>query len=413
MSSEQRRDRLQQLINLACLHKDWTRVRLAKEMKRDRSRLFPQKGDPKLSYLMKLAEILEWPLETVVRCIWTGFAPLPADLPDADGSFEEYYRQGQLAIYSGDRRTALPLSDRAFVCARNSDERARAINLKFVAYDGLGEFIPAQQAIYDALRCSIESVSTEIGLRANLALSHIATGDLVSAQGVAHYCLSWFKENPPRDVRESGSLAFAHYAHASVHRRLAARYPERLRTHMQAAAAEFRRAEKLLTRLADEFDRQHLAGIANTCRGGRYEAEAVLGRQPAERICQTMLREIDDALARPGRLGGDWLESYGWWTVSGGNIALRHLRGRDLQRALRHFTDQAIAIARQMDNWAFRERALSMEHALRHRISRATGFRLTASIEDDDVRWITGTIGRFPDFQQTGWEILQDARLVC
>jgi len=116
----------------------------------------------------------------------------------------------------------------------------------------------------------------------------------------------------------------------------------------------------------------------------------------------------DPQLAPPG----DWLESYGWWSIYGCNIALRHLEDPSFHRAMAVFTNKAVEIADRLGNWTLRERAFSLEHLRRRRLSRTTGFEADWVLDQEDVRTIAGTMGRFPSFRDTGWRILAEARIV-
>ena len=42
----------------------------------------------------------------------------------------------------------------------------------------------------------------------------------------------------------------------------------------------------------------------------------------------------------------------------------------------------------------------------------STGFEIPHVIDNDDVRIITGTMGRFPSFRPTGWRILETAQII-
>ncbi|MHC4710469.1 MAG: hypothetical protein ACYTA3_08610, partial [Planctomycetota bacterium] len=107
------------------------------------------------------------------------------------------------------------------------------------------------------------------------------------------------------------------------------------------------------------------------------------------------------------------LESYGWWCIYGCNIALRHLADeREVQQHLAVFTNKADEIANQLDNWSMRERVFSMQYTTWARATEFTCFEIPCVIDSDDVRVITGTIGRFPTFRKTGWRILHTARIV-
>ena len=115
----------------------------------------------------------------------------------------------------------------------------------------------------------------------------------------------------------------------------------------------------------------------------------------------------------PAAVSGDDLESYGWWCIFGCNLTLRHISDeRDIQRYMATFTNKADEIANLLDNWAMRERVFSMQYAGHRRFVGWTGQPLRMTIDSDDIKMITGTMGRFPQFRQTGWDMLENACVV-
>ncbi len=110
---------------------------------------------------------------------------------------------------------------------------------------------------------------------------------------------------------------------------------------------------------------------------------------------------------------GDWLESFGWWCIFGCNIVLRHVTDeRDLQHHMAVFTNKADEIADRTNNWSLRERVFTMQFASHQRFLDWTGRMLSLTLDNDDVKSLVGTMGRFPTFRKTGWKLLQTARVV-
>jgi hypothetical protein len=114
------------------------------------------------------------------------------------------------------------------------------------------------------------------------------------------------------------------------------------------------------------------------------------------------------------------LESCGWWSVFGANIALRagertviHVSERsELELALAICTNKAAEIAEHLDLWPLRERAFTLEWFRRQQSAGELPVECNAWVLDaDDVRVLVGTMGRFPLFRATGWEILDQAML--
>jgi hypothetical protein len=53
-----------------------------------------------------------------------------------------------------------------------------------------------------------------------------------------------------------------------------------------------------------------------------------------------------------------------------------------------------------------------MQHMRWERAAGSTGLQLPCVIDNDDVRVITGAMGRFPCFRDTGWRILRTAQVI-
>jgi hypothetical protein len=154
-------------------------------------------------------------------------------------------------------------------------------------------------------------------------------------------------------------------------------------------------------------------GIARTCRGGILEAEVILGQLDPRQATARIVDAMAEVVNLETNSAGDVLESYGWWCIFGCNIAMRHISDeRELQRLLALFTNKADEIAERLDNWAMRERVFSIQFDGHRRFVGWTGQKTPLTIDTDDVRMITGTMGRFPQFRRRGWSMLQSARVV-
>jgi hypothetical protein len=154
-------------------------------------------------------------------------------------------------------------------------------------------------------------------------------------------------------------------------------------------------------------------GIANTCRAGILEADVFLGKIDVREALARVLDVINTVVNPADVEKGDWLESYGWWSIIGCNLTLRHISDeRDIQRFMGMFTNKADEIADRLNHWAMRERVFSMQFEGRQRLVGWTGQDIPVVIDNEDVRLITGTMGRFPQFRNTGWSILNCGNII-
>ena len=182
--------------------------------------------------------------------------------------------------------------------------------------------------------------------------------------------------------------------------------------HAQASKSSLEKASECYEELARNIH-PSFGGIANTCRGGILEVDVFLGtvnpREGLARIFDVISSIIDPENTKKG----DWLESYGWWCIVGCNITLRHItEERDIQRFMAMFTNKADEIADRLNHWAMRERVFSMQFEGRQRLIGWTGQKIPVVIDNDDIRLIAGTMGRFPQFRETGWSILNNGNIV-
>mgnify|MGYP001048788312 FL=1 len=421
-----RKSNQQQLLGLASVYKGLTRKQLADALGRDQTRLFPANGNPKLDYLIRLADVLDWPVGDVAEAIWDRGAPdpLPDEPPDGadfdalNAAARDAHRAGKFALMSR-------IAQRMYAVARTPQQRALACHRESGAWDGLGRYTRQLEAVRRGLAESPIDPELRLLLRVNLANSYYTLWHLHEARAMARDIIDEIAD--PASALPSGSTnvraanAFAHYVLGNASRRLIALEPDRRIHHARAARAALQTALDLYTALADERDNPAWRGIANTCRAGIIEADVELGAiAPLDAVAALAagLSAVDeppngaaDAAQHAGPVG-DGLESYGWWCIFGCNIALRHLAGRDLQRHMAIFTNKGYEIADRLDNWSMRERLFSLEFLQRQRLNDLAGFPVDWTIDHEEVRVIVGTMGRFPMFRSTGWKILQTATVV-
>ena len=195
-------------------------------------------------------------------------------------------------------------------------------------------------------------------------------------------------------------------------RRLISTDDDRAERSAEAALSDLQISAKLYSGLASEFD-DSFAGIGNTCRGGIIETEVAVGQRSPHDGLQRLAEGLEAVVDPETCPRGDWLESFGWWCIFGCNIALRHVTDeRELQHHMAIFTNKADEIADRMNNWSLRERVFTMQYASHQRFLDWTGRMVSLTLDTDDVRALVGTMGRFTTFRETGWRLLQTARVV-
>ncbi|MHC4786511.1 MAG: hypothetical protein ACYTE6_11165 [Planctomycetota bacterium] len=385
-AATRRRRRLERLLRLALAYKDCSRKELARVLGRDPTKLVPGTGIPKLDLVVELAGVLDWPVGDVVSYLWNSHAAQV----DSDAA-------------------GLAASEAP---APSAQQRARACRREALGWRRLGRYLDVVSSATRGLQEAGAAPALRRRLQAILGEAYYALWSLVEARCICRDLLDSYEAQPPQTADDRRTQAFACYVSGQTARRLISVEPHRSKRLAAGARQDLEQALELYRRLALDDDDELLEGRANCCLGALIETDVILGRQrPPEAVAR--LSGGLDRIRDPSALSGPRLESYGWWCIFGCNIALRHLADeRTVQQYMAVFTNKADEIANQLDNWSMRERVFTMQYTRWERAAGSTCFEIPCVIDSDDVRVITGTMGRFPTFRKTGWRILHTAQIV-
>lgn len=403
------RERLNQFVDLARVYRGWTRGELSKALGRDPSKIVPESGNPKLDLLVGLADALDWQIGDVAESVWNEH---PQDQDDYNGlTYAELRPLTVKAFHEGRTADMLKISSQMLSIAETPEERARASSAAALAWDGVGRYNRALSCLQEALMERHIPEELMIGLQNNLANAHYSLWHLLEAKAVSQDVIRRREATEPKGLVELSQLAFAHYVAGNTARRMIEADCPDLPLRAAEARMHLRRAIELYTDALAIEHNPNWAGVVNTCHGGLIEVEAADGHLDPRAAVEQISNGLDEAIDPSKMPVGDMLETWGWWAIFGCNIALRGLEDQDLHHHMAIFTNKAIEIADHLGNWAMRERAFTMENFRRRRVVEATGFKPDWTLDEEDVRVIAGTMGRFPGFRETGWHILETARI--
>jgi hypothetical protein len=409
-----RKERLERLFDLAQAYRGWSRRELANELGRDPTKLAPESGNPKFDLILQISEVLDWSLEEVADWLWNAEKGVKNTDETCKNSlsFDDIDTLAQDAYRSGEFKKLVNIAHKALDAATTEDEKARAYNRAAGGWDGLGRFTRVLKAAQEGLRQHPIQPDMRLLLQTTAANAHYTLWQLDEAQGMSQRVIDFYKENAPASDRAKVAQAHAWYVLGHSQRRLLDIEPERSSQHAHAALTSLAESMKLYESLAQEVHPTY-GGIANTCRAGMLEVDVFLGNIDVREAIARVLDVINIAVDPEKIDKGDWLESYGWWAIIGCNLTLRHIADeRDLQRFMGTFTNKADEIANRLSHWAMRERVFSMQFEGRQRLVGWTGQEIPIVIDNEDVRLVTGTMGRFPQFRKTGWSILNCGNII-
>ena len=405
-----RRERLSRFVDLARVYRGWNKSELSAALGRDPTKLIPESGNPKLDLVVGIAEALDWTVGDVAESVWREPSKSVSEFEGLE--FVELNRQSIEAHRQGDWKRMLEITRTMAERSTDGNQRALAMCGCSVAYDGMGRFSLALRSVQEGLSESGVTERVRIMLQTNLANSHYALWHLVEARSIANELIEQLEE-PGRISRlERSMAALARYVRGNARRRMLTTDIDGIEAICVKARTDLEASLHQYGILAEEFDDDSYRGVANTCRGALIEVDAAAGSlspQDAVRIIEDGLDAVIDPEAMPI---GDLLESWGWWSIFGCNIALRHLDDEELHHHMAIFTNEAIEIAERLGNWSMRERAFTLEH-FRRQQARLEGVPEQGwPLDEEDIRVITGTMGRFPSFREVGWQILRGANVL-
>ena len=401
-TAEDRRERLAKFIDLAKVYRGWSRNEVSRALGRDAGKLLPESGNPKLDLVVGLANALDWSVGDIVDGVWTA-----DEEQNIVGDYTALDAAARAAHANGKFREMLEIANQMGRVARTPSERALAANRLAGAYDGLGQYNKSVPCLQAALSERGIPAGLRLMLTVNLANAHYCVWNLTESRATAHQVLELLEATTMTERRERVCHAFAHYVRGNSFRRLILVESDLARIHAQRAHDELSHALNEYEDLADTFADERYAAIANTCRGALLEVQAALGEltpsEALERLTVALDRVVDVAAHEPG----DWLESWGWWCIFGCNVALRHFAEDAISMRMAIFTNKAMEIADRLENWSLRERAFQMDLEWHERLVNEPWV-----LDDEEVRILAGTMGRFPNFRAAGWRILNEARFI-
>ncbi len=401
-TAEDRRERLAKFIDLAKVYRGWSRGEVARALGRDPGKLLPPSGNPKLDLLVGIADALDWTVGDVIDGVWTC-----EDVRLCEGDFSSLDAQALAAHRAGDYRKMADISKQMTLASKTPSERALACNRCAGAYDGMGQYNKSLPCLQAALSERGIPAGLRLMLTVNLANAHYAVWNLTESRSAAREVLELLESTTMTERRERVCHAFAHYVRGNSFRRLICVESDLAQTHARRAHADLSQALREYEDLADTFADDRYAAVANTCRGGLLEIEAVLGDLSPKDVLQRLTVALDRVVDVAAHAPGEWLESWGWWCIFGCNVALRHLGEEDISLSMAIFTNKAMEIADRLENWSLRERAFQMDLERHERLDNEPWV-----LDNEEVRILAGTMGRFPNFRAAGWRILQEAKFL-
>ncbi|MBX3356580.1 MAG: hypothetical protein KF724_12860 [Phycisphaeraceae bacterium] len=409
-----RRQRLARMVELAQSYLGCSKAQLALTLNRDPAKVVPDSGNPKLDMVMGLSDVLDWPAGDVAEALWLDpIDDATEQEPVPEKPFAELSAESLQAHRDGDHARLHQLAAQMLRVATTPREKAQSANRLAAAFDLVGRY--AKRLEWARVAASVSGLPRPVRwiYLANLANANYTMWSLEEAIALSTSVFDQASAMTDADDLTEYAKGLAGYVSGSARRRLLAEMPDLRNEHGDTALEHLMASSATLDALALKRNDVSYSGVANTCVGAAIEVKVLLGRLDPEQAAEQILAGVATVVDPTQRPRGDWLESWGWWSVFGLNIVLRMPPGQDRDRYAAVFSTKAHEIADRLGNWALRERVFSLEHDWRVSISQPREGSLEPKVLDrEDLRNLLGTMGRFPWFRRVGWQILNSARLV-
>ena len=404
------RRRLAKVIDLARIYRNCGVKELADRVRRDKTRLVPETGNPKIDLVASLSEVLEWPIQDVVNAIRGNQIRTNRPILRSQRSFHQLHEMATRAHAAGHWRVLEELSNALALTARTPDQRALAACCQGLAQEATGRYSEALQYFQAGLTMQSTDRETRILLRTNLANAHANLGNLLEARSVATDALREIETNSVESstLFNRSAIAFARYVRGSARRRQLAEggAPK----HVDQAIEDLTQARNSYHQLCRYGDSRSFQGLASTCEGALVELETLAGRLDPEAALRQIQNHLE-LMEHPLHTGldvGDTLESHGWWATFGANIAWRLRAGTHQREHTTAFAERLLAIGDRLNHAGFQATGFTFLYRVHRAALDADLHPDPWSITPERLSRLVRVMGCLPGFQTTGWKILEE-----
>lgn len=404
------RRRLAKVIDLARIYRNCGVKELADLVRRDKTRLVPETGNPKVDLVASLARVLEWPIRDVVDAIRGNQSRTSGPILRSRRTFSQLDEMAVRAHDSGHWRVLEGIARALALSARTSRERMVACYRQGLALESTGRYGEALRHFQAGLNLRHAGREARILLRTNLANAHLHLGNLLEARSVATEVLHEIESEAATSstLFNQSTTAFALYIRGNVQRKQIT--GTGTPPTADAAIEDLIQARNAYHQLCRYGNSRSFRGLARTCEGALIELETVTGRLDPrcalDRI-QEHLDMMEHPLHRDNQVG-DLLESHGWWAIFGANIAWHQLQGTERSRRSTEFAERTLAIGDRLGHVGFQATGFSVLYRI-DRTARDAGQEPAPwSITPERLARLVRVMGCLPEFRTTGWRILEE-----
>lgn len=406
--SIRKRRRLSGVVELARIYADLGVKELADAVGRDKTRVIPPTGNPKLDMVGALAGVLEWTVKDVVNALQGGSNAKPAliesRLLGKRKRFEDLHRISTRLEKNSRSTLSGAVSEMLFLHARNGHERALALEMIGRSQLQMGDSNGALISFRKGLNQNDLDDVTCMRLKIDLCRAHMRLQHHLEARTIASDVLNMIArdtEHGPGRFEESERSA--RYIRANAVRE---------NIDHGAGAEDLAGARKDLLRSLQLTKTESNRDLdeRTVAVGAILELDTELGKiTPADAI-----QKIEEALQgasvdlNEGTLEDGTRRAWSWWCLFGARIAMRDQGLQPPWGKVHHLARKAITFSSQPEEGLLRTKAYLLSFRA-WKGSRQTGTRaISWYMEPMELELFVKTMGAHISFMEPGWRILEE-----
>ncbi len=410
MESTLRRRRLVSMVELARIYGDLGVKELADAVGRDKTRIIPPTGNPKMDMVGSLAGLLEWTVTDVVNALQgtthSEERMLGCRRIGARHRFEKLRRISKRLERKG--RSNLSRSVAGMLLLQSENGRERSIALEMIGRSQMndGDLTGALCNLRKGLEQGGLEFKTHVDLKMHLCRTHLRMHHHLEARSVASELLEMIKGDTHHDRKHLGEVErSARYVRANAVRAC---------IDQGIGIGELRRARRDLLRSLQSCEIESTRDLdeRTVTLGAILELDATLGTMPASNAIHKIEKALDEADARVhgGSIENRTRRAWAWWGIFGARIALRsrHVHDVDRWEKAHRLARKAAAFSSEPDDGLLRSDAYQLSFQAWQEANRSGRTMLEWHMEPDELTLFVRTMGAGIGFMEPGWRILRE-----
>ena len=403
-----RRRRLVSVVELARIYGALGVKELADAIGRDKTRIIPPTGNPKLDMIDSLAGLLEWTIADVVEVLGSA--------PSSRNEVIETRSLGRRRNFESLRRISNRLeddgrTDSSRIISMAMVRHARGGHERSIAHQMIGRSLMRSGDVNGALASFRTGLNqrgvrfdTELRLKAGLCQAHLALDHHVEARSVATSILSSIEDDHGIDAQcLLNAERTARYVRGNAIRESIDFGVDHIA--LAAAREDLVRSLQITTTDAGTALDEDTVAV-----GATLEIDTELGTITPPNALRRIQEMIDDAHARllKGALSDGARLAWSWWCLFGARITLRHDGSGAHWKKVHELASKAVEFSSTCRENRLRARAYQLSFRAWEG-SRAPGHRaISWHMNPKDLVLFVKTMGAKIGFMEQGWVILQE-----